>query len=489
MQKKGISFYEVYDLLAIRIVIKPKPDISEKQQCFAVLATVTDIYHPKQERIRDWITMPKANGYESLHVTVMGKQGKWVEVQIRTERMDEVAERGFAAHYRYKDISVFESELEDWIGRIREQIKIPDVDTLEFLEDFKLNLFTNEINVYTPVGDMITMPVNSTVIDFAYEIHTMLGNKCIGAKINQKLVPVSHKLQNSDQVEILTSENQTPNIEWLKFAVSAKARTKIKDAFRLEKKKHIELGKEKVEEAFRLINTPITSNNLRKVIAHFNLNNKDQLYSYVGMGFLEIGNLNEVLGRKLENKWIKYWNITFKRKKKEIPEDMENDDAVKGKRKIDKKKTFILDNEPDETAYSLAICCNPIPGEKVVGFLSADDHVIIHKTGCHEIERLIISQGERIIVAEWTKSRKQAFLSRIKLSGIDRLGIVSDVTSVVSIELNINMRSVKFETNDSIFEGELFIYVHSTDDLDKLILRLKKIKGIHTVKRIENLHD
>jgi GTP diphosphokinase / guanosine-3',5'-bis(diphosphate) 3'-diphosphatase len=235
MQNKGVSFNEVYDLLAIRIVIKAKSEISEKRQCFDVLSIVTDIYKPKPDRIRDWITIPKVNGYESLHVTVMGPQGKWVEIQIRTERMDEIAERGFAAHYRYKDISTYEAELDNWIEKIREHLQNPESDAFEFLDDFKLNLYANEINLFTPKGDMFAMPKGSTVIDFAYEIHSDLGNKCIGAKINLKLVPVSHVLENGDQIEILTSENQTPKLEWLKYTTSAKARAKIKDAFKLEK--------------------------------------------------------------------------------------------------------------------------------------------------------------------------------------------------------------------------------------------------------------
>lgn len=489
MQKKGISFNEIYDLLAIRIVIKPIPEISEKRQCFDVLSIVTDIYKPKPDRIRDWITLPKANGYESLHITVMGKQGKWVEVQIRTDRMDEVAERGFAAHYRYKDISSYESELESWIDKIREQLKSPDSDAFDFLDDFKLNLYTTEINVFTPKGDMITMPLNTTVIDFAYEIHTYLGNKCIGAKINQKLVPVSHVIQNGDQIEILTSENQTPKIEWLKFATTSKSRSKIKDTFKQERKKHYEKGKVIIENAFLKLNAPLTSTNLRKLIAHYNLNNKDQLYSDLGMGYLTLENLNEILGRKLENKLVKYWNITFNRKKKEIELPDENEELRLTGKKIDKRKTFMLNDGHGEATYSLAPCCNPIPGEKVIGYLSSDDHVIIHKTTCREIEKFIASQGERFVNADWTKSKKQSYLTRLKLNGFDRLGIVSEVTGIISNELNINMRSVKFETSDDIFEGELFLYIHNTDDLEKLIFRLKKIKGVNIIKRVENLHE
>ncbi len=489
MQKKGVTFNEIYDLLAIRIVIKAKPEISEKRQCFDVLSIVTDIYKPKPDRIRDWITIPKVNGYESLHVTVMGPQGKWVEVQIRTERMDEIAERGFAAHYRYKDISTYESELEHWIERIRDHLKNPESDAFEFLDDFKLNLYSTEINLFTPKGDMISMPQGSTVIDFAYEIHTDLGNKCIGAKINQKLVPASYVLENGDQIEILTSENQTPKLEWLKFSTSAKAHAKIKDVFKLEQKKHIDKGKEIVDEALKNQNAPVTANNLKKIIAHYNLNNKEQLYSEVGMGFLEMNEIPEILGKKSENKLIKYWNITFSRKKKDETEEEIEDGLESGSKKIDKRKPFLLKEAQDNITYSLAKCCNPIPGEKVIGYLSTDDHVIIHKTGCKEIEKFLSSKGERIITAEWTKFKKQSFLTRLRLEGFDRTGIVNEVTTIISKELNINMRSVKFDTHEGIFTGDLFLYLHNMEDLTNLIERLHKIKGIDSVLRIENLND
>ena len=482
MKNKGVSFSEVYDLLAVRIVINAKENISEKRQCFDVLSIVTDIYKPKPDRIRDWITIPKANGYESLHVTVMGPQGKWVEVQIRTSRMDEIAEHGFAAHYRYKDISTYENELETWIERIRDHLRNPDYDAFEFLDDFKLNLYATEINVFTPKGDLISLPQGSTVIDFAYEIHTDVGNKCIGAKINLKLVNISHVLQNGDQVEILTSENQTPKLEWLKFTTSAKARAKIKDAFKLEKRKHIDMGKEMVEEAIKQVKAPLTSNNLKKIIAHFNLNNKEQLYSEVGMGFLKLNEIDKILGKKSENKLIKYWNITFSRKRKE-------DEEIPASKKINKKVPFILKEVQNDVSFSLAKCCNPIPGEPVIGYLSADDHVIIHKTSCLKLEKLISSHGEHIISVEWSKFKKQSYLTRLRLEGFDRLGIVNEVTNVISKEHNINMRSVKFDTHEGIFEGDLFLYIHNTEDLDNLITELLKIKGIDNIARVEDLYD
>ena len=488
MQKKGVTFNEIYDILAVRIVIKAQPGTSEKRQCFDVLSLVTDIYKPRPDRIRDWITLPKANGYESLHVTVMGPQGMWVEVQIRTERMDEIAEYGFAAHYRYKDISTFENELDNWIERIRDHLKNPDSDAFEFLDDFKLNLYSAEINVFTPKGDMISLPQGSTVVDLAYEIHTDLGAKCIGAKINFKLVPSSHVLKNSDQVEILTSEKQTPKLEWLKYATTAKARSKIKSAFKLEKKEHIDKGKESVEEAIKKSNAQLTSNNLKKIIAHYNLNNKEQLYSEVGMGFLELDNLNEILGKKSPNKLVKYWNITFGRKNKD-EEKQANQKEKKNGKKIDKRKPFVLKEAQDNVSYSLAKCCNPIPGDEVIGYLSTDDHVIIHKTGCKEVEKFLSSHGNRIVTAEWTRFKRQSYLTRLRLEGFDRLGILNDVTNVISKQHSINMRSVQIDTHEGVFEGDLFIYIHNADDLNDLISQLKKIRGIDRVSRIENLND
>lgn len=479
MQTKGVSFDEVYDLLAIRIVFNPKPNISEKRQCFGILSLVTDIYKPKPDRIRDWITIPKANGYEALHVTVMGPQGKWVEIQIRTQRMDEIAERGFAAHYKYKNINDVENELDKWLQKIKDMLQNPESDALEFLDEFKMNLFASEIVVFTPKGRMINLPKNATVIDFAYEIHTELGNHCIGAKINHKLVPVSHVLQSGDQVEVLSSKTQTPQLSWLNFLITAKAKTKVKQSFKLDRKKHIEQGRKIIEDQLAKYKILPSSDTLKKLSAYYGLTNKEQLYAQVGMGFLELDNLDEVLQTRRENKLAKFWKLTFTQKKEEP--------AQPGK--INKKAPFILKEDPEEANYALAKCCNPIPGDDVVGYISGDDHIIIHKRNCSEALKIMSQQGDSIITAEWTKFKKLSYLSRIKLSGFDRVGVVNEITTIISKQHNINMRTVHFDTHDGIFEGDLYLYIHSVQDLNELISRLRKIKGIDTIERIEKIQQ
>ena len=479
MQTKGVSFDEVYDLLAIRIVFNPKSTVSEKRQCFDILSLVTDIYKPKPDRIRDWITIPKANGYEALHVTVMGPQGKWVEIQIRTQRMDEIAERGFAAHYKYKNINDAENELDRWLQKIKDMLRNPESDALEFLDEFKMNLFSSEIIVFTPKGKMVNLPKNATVIDFAYEIHTELGNHCIGAKINHKLVPISHVLQSGDQVEVLSSKTQSPQLNWLSFLITAKAKTKVKQSFKLDRKRHVEQGRKIIEEHLAKFKILPSSDTLKKLSSFYNLTNKEQLYAQVGMGFLELDNLDQVLQTRRENKLAKFWKLSFTQKKTD----------PSSASKINKKAPFILKEDPEELNYALAKCCNPIPGDDVVGYVSDDEHIIIHKRNCPEALKIMSQQGDDIITAEWTKFKKLSYLSRIRLSGFDRVGVVNEITTIISKQNNINMRTVHFDTHDGIFEGDLYLYIHSVQDLNELIARLRKIKGIDTVDRIEKIQQ
>jgi len=473
MQNKKISFSEIYDLLAIRIVFKPKPGLSEKRQCFDILSLITDIYKPKPDRIRDWITIPKANGYEALHVTVMGPEGQWVEVQIRTERMDEIAERGFAAHYKYKGDNTAESEIDRWLEKIRELLQNPESDALDFLDEFKLNLYSQEIIIFTPKGDMKMIPKNATVLDFAYDIHTELGNKCIGAKVNHQLVPMSYVLSSGDQVEILTSDKQNPKPSWLEIAVTARAKSKIRDSFKQEQRKHIENGQEILRNELGKLNVLPSANTLKKLIAHFGLHTKEQLYAEVGMGLLKLDKLEEILKKKSENKFVKFWKLTFSSKKKSAGPV------------IDKKKPFLLEEDPEQNNYILATDCNPIPGDDVVGYIADSGNILIHKKTCPEAIKLMSSQGDNILEAKWTRFKVLSYLSHIYIRGFDRQGMVNQITNVISNEYGINMRSINFETHDGVFEGNLYLYVHHTEDLDNLLSKLKEIKGIDSVERKE----
>jgi len=471
MQTKNVSFDEIYDLLAVRIVFKTKEGISEKRQCFDILSLITDIYTPKPDRIRDWITIPKANGYEALHVTVMGPKGHWVEVQIRTERMDEIAERGFAAHYRYKGEGSTESELDKWLYKIRELLQNPESDALDFLDEFKLNLYAQEIVIFTPKGEMKMLPKGATVLDFAYDLHSELGNHCIGAKVNHQLVPMSYELKSGDQVEILTSDKQLPKPTWIDFAITARAKTKIRDSFKQQQKKHIEEGRIQLNQQLEKLRVKVSSNTLKKLIAHFGLHTKEQLYADIGMGLVSLDDLENILLEKPINKFIKFWKLSFGGDKKT--------DNVK----IDKRVPFLLNENQKNDNYILAMCCNPIPGDDVVGFVSEGDKIIIHKKSCPEAIKLMSSHGDDIVEATWTKSKVLSYLIHLFIKGFDQQGIAHKITNLISNEYQINIRSINLDAHDGIFEGNLYIYVYNTDMLDTLISKLLSIKGVDSVIR------
>ncbi|MCE1200157.1 MAG: RelA/SpoT family protein, partial [Marinilabiliales bacterium] len=469
MQTKNISFEEVYDLLAIRIVFKPKENISEKRQCFEILALVTDIYTPKPDRIRDWITIPKANGYEALHTTVMGPKGQWVEVQIRSERMDEIDEKGFAAHYKYKGDNSNETELDKWLHKIRELLANPESDALDFLDEFKLNLFSREIVVFTPKGEMKMLPKDATVLDCAYDIHSALAHHCIGAKVNHILVPMSHVLKSGDQVEILTSEKQSPKPDWINIAVTARAKTKIKDSFKQEQKKHIEDGLKQLTTQFERLNVKPTSNTLKKLLNHYHFHTKEQMYAEIGMGLVSLDNLEEVLQTKSQNRFVKFWKLTFASEKKE--------------EKIDKKKTFLLSEDANTSKYELATCCNPIPGDDVIGFVNEEQQITIHRKNCPEAIKQMSSHGDDIVQATWNKFKVLSYLTHLYVRGFDRQGIANQITHIISNEYGINMRSINLDAHDGIFEGHLYLYIHDTDHLNTLISKLTSLKGIDSVTR------
>ncbi len=490
METKKVKFEEIYDLFAIRVVFEPNPTIPEKVQCWNIYSLITDIYMPKPERIRDWVSTPKANGYESLHGTVMGPNGKWVEVQIRTTRMNDIAERGFAAHWKYKSNGKGESELDKWIKRVRELLETPNSDALEFIDDFKLNLFATEILVFTPKGTIITLPTNATVIDFAYEIHTEVGDKAIGAKVNQKLVPLNQPLSNGDQVEILTSESQRTQREWLDFAITAKAKSSIKSALRAESRRRIEAGQKTLEEKLKEINLYPNSRIIKKLIEGYEAENKDDLYFKIGSGIISLENMKKVLKKNTKSKWIRYWELTYSKniqkskKPAEKPYTSQPDSTDPGQPLIIREGI----DEPGKN-YRIAKCCNPIPGDDIVGYKSPNETIIVHSTKCPTATKLMSSHGNLIVSAKWTKHKILSFLAGVRIKGIDKIGIVNSITNVISRDLNANIRRISVETHDGIFEGSIELYVHDTKHLNNLIMNLFKINGVVSVNRIETIQE
>lgn len=478
MQRRHISFEEIYDLLAVRIVFDPKDNQPEKWQCWNIYSLITDMYSPKPERIRDWVSVPKANGYEALHLTVMGPGGKWIEVQIRSRRMDEIAEKGLAAHWKYKgDNAEASNEVDKWLAGIKEMLEQPGTDALEFLDEFKLNLFAKEIRVFTPKGEMRTLPKGASVLDFAYDIHTEIGNSCIGGKVNHKLVPMSHRLQSGDQVEVLTSDKQKLQSDWLDFIVTAKARNNILMVFRREKKEQIRIGTTMFEKLLEDMKLPFGAENLNKALLHLKLQHKDDLYVSLAKGHLDIEEVRKALKKKSENKFVKYWKLQFFKsdKDKSVPD------------KEEEKGKVINDITDDASDFIIAPCCNPIPGDDVVGMKIDGDKITVHKRKCPEAIRLMSSYGDKIVPVKWVSHKIMSFLAVIKLNGIDSIGIVSDITMIISKESNVNMRTVHFETKDGIFEGMIHLYVHNTADLNNLMMKIASLKGVENVSRVENL--
>ncbi len=485
MQSKNVPFEEVYDLLAVRIVFEPGPEMSERAQCWQIYSLITDIYTPKPDRLRDWISRPKSNGYEALHLTVMGPEGRWVEVQIRSQRMDDIAERGFAAHWKYKgDISQTENELDKWLKHIREMLANPMSDPLTFLDEFKMSLFSSEIMVFTPKGLLVNLPKGASALDFAYEIHTDIGNKSIGAKVNYKLSPLSTPLQSGDQVEIITSNIARPEKEWLEYAHTAKARNAIKDALRDESTDRIQKGMDMLEQKLSELGILPNSDIIKKLLDNYELLNKDELYSRIGLGLINLDELRKVLKKAPEGSLRKYWKLAIGGVTRKNTEPRE---APAPAERIDKSQPYLLRENVDSTtnSYVIASCCQPIPGDEVVGYLDHANSIIVHKPKCPAAVKLMSSEGNRIIPVRWTIHKLASFLARISINGIDRIGLVSEVTTIISKELNVNIRNINVSVYDGIFEGTIDLFVHHTRDLNNLIMQLSNIKGIASVKRIE----
>jgi len=482
MQAKNVPFEEIYDVLAVRIVFEPMPGVPEKTQCWNIYSIITDSYLPKPDRLRDWVSRPKPNGYEALHVTVMGPEGKWVEIQIRSRRMDEIAERGYAAHWKYKGEDVQESELDKWIKKIRLMLENPHEDPIEFLDEFKMNLFSSEIMVFTPKGFLVSLPKGASALDFAYEIHTEVGNKAIGAKINYKLNPINAILMSGDQVEIITSDIAKPEKEWLSFVRTAKAKEAIKNVLKSDSKESIQRGIEILDAKLKELG--LTSNNdiLKKIILAYEALNKEDLYAGIGLGRINLDNLKKILKKSPSNNVIKYWELKLigSKKEKKIPANVHEN--------IDKNVPFLLRENIDSTeqSYEIAKCCNPIPGDEVTGYHSPEGAIIIHKPKCPVAIRIMSNEGNRIIAVKWAIHKLVSFLARISMTGIDRIGLVNEITNIISSELKVNMTNINISVQNGIFEGTIDLFVHHTKDLNNLILKISNINGIESVRRVED---
>lgn len=471
MRKQNIPYEEVYDLFAIRIIID-SPLEQEKNFCWQVYSIVTDYYTPNPDRLRDWISTPKANGYESLHTTVMAKNGHWVEVQIRTKRMDEIAEKGYAAHWKYKDsVSSQESNLEKWLVRVRETLEKQDTTALEFVDDFRGNLFTEEIFVFTPRGELKTLPAGATALDFAFDIHTDIGARCIGAKVNQKLVPINHALKNGDQIEILTSSKQKPNEDWLRFVVTQKAKAKIKDLLKEAKRKLAEEGKEILLRKLKQLKVEPTPQTFDVMRSFFNVNSQLDLHVDVATGKIGLAELKRFKDYKPE---VPRPRAEEHRKETEAPPKRLHEDIL------------LIGEDMDVVEYKLAKCCTPIPGDEVFGFVTMNEGIKIHRTNCTNAPELLSNHGHRVIKAKWTSQHEVSFLTGLKVVGTDRVGLINDVSKIISEELKVNMSSIAFRSDQGIFDGEIMLYVNDTRHLDLLIKKLEKVEGVVKVSRFDS---
>ena len=474
IKNKGVAFEEIYDLFAIRIVSDSLPE-NEKSDCWRIYSIITDFFHPSPERLRDWISTPKANGYESLHSTVMGPEGKWVEVQIRTERMDEIAEKGYAAHWKYKDTaSEKESQLEEWISKIREMLESAEENALDFIDDFKLNLFAEEIFVFTPKGEMRTIPSGATALDFAFEIHSKIGEHCIGAKVNHKLVPLSYPLKGGDQVELLTSKKQTPNEDWLGFVITAKAKAKIKHALKNERRKIADDGREILERKFYKQKLEFTVQNIQDFTNFLKLPSSQEVFYRAAKDAIGIAEIKEFVKYKQHPE--KY--VTQKLEKQNTVEEMVT--QARGKSNM-----LVIGDDMQQLDYKLSPCCTPIPGDDVFGFVTVGEGIKIHRVNCPNAAKLLANYAYRVVKTKWNSDKLLTFLASVKITGTDAMGIVNNITKVISTQHNVNMRSITFDTEDGIFEGTIMVYVHSTEHLTQLSNNLKKVPGVINVQRID----
>ena len=475
IKKKGVSFEEVYDLFAIRVILDVPLD-KEKEDCWKVYSLITDEYLPSPERLRDWLSNPKSNGYEALHTTVMGPQGKWVEVQIRTKRMNEIAEKGLAAHFKYKEGSQDEDRFDKWFVQIREALSNQQEDGIDFLQDFKTSFLAEEIYVYTPKGEVKMLPINSSALDFAFFIHTAIGSKCIGAKVNHKLVPIGHKLRSGDQIEIITSNKQKPTEDWLQNVVTAKAKNSIKDALREEKKHISEEGKYTLQRKLEGIGAVYNTYNIDQVMNYYKLTSHLDLLFKIATKNLDLKELKlfQVIGEKIEAP-------------KPVIIASENIQETNTNKQLPKKDSelIIFGEKSDKIKYSLGKCCNPIPGDDVFGFVSTAKGLIIHRTSCPNATQLLANYGHRVVKTKWAKNKEISFLTGLSIVGMDDVGIVNKITNIISGELKINIAALTIESKDGLFQGTIKVYVLDKDELEELVERIKSLDGIQQVSRFD----
>jgi GTP pyrophosphokinase len=482
MRKKHVTFDEVYDLFAIRIILQSATD-REKEDCWKVYSIITNFYRPSPERLRDWISVPKGNGYEALHTTVMGPGGRWVEVQIRTERMNEIAEKGLAAHWKYKEgaPNAQESKLDSFLNHLRDILNNPDTDTVDFIQDFKLDLFTEEIYVYTPKGDMRVLPKGATALDFAFDIHTQLGTHCIGAKVNYRLVPLSHQLNSGDQVEVITSSKQNPSEDWLSFLVTAKAKSRVKYYLKEDKRRIADEGREALRRKMEQMKLPLSQNNLNEMMIYYKKSSGLDLFYAIAVGSIDLKELKSfaVYGDKMQHPGRELKNDT----KLVSEEELQKQKPGKG------GELIIFGERSDKILYKLAQCCQPIPGDDVFGFVTSGEGLKIHRTDCPNAAQLLANYGHRIVKTKWAKNKEISFLTGVRIIGLDDVGVIQKITNVISGELKLNMRSLSLDSKDGIFEGTIMVFVHDREELNNFCNKLGALEGIQKIERIENAEE
>jgi GTP diphosphokinase / guanosine-3',5'-bis(diphosphate) 3'-diphosphatase len=473
-----VPFEQVYDLFAIRIILDSDTE-NEKADCWKVYSIIADAYNPRPERLRDWLSNPKSNGYEALHTTVMGPQGKWVEVQIRTKRMNEIAEKGLAAHYKYKEGSTntTEDRFDQWFGQIREVINNQEADSVDFLQDFKTSFLAEEIYVYTPKGEIKMLPKGSSALDFAFSIHSAVGCRCIGAKVHHKLVPISHLLQSGDQIEIITSNKQKPNEDWLKFVITAKAKNKIKDALKEEKRIIAEDGKYILQRKIEGMGAAFTSGNIEEVAIFYKLSSQLELLYRIAIKTIDLKELKDftVVGSRLEPP------------KPALVEKVETPIYDPTNKPLTKKDTelIIFGESSDQIQYKLAVCCNPIPGDNVFGFISTGKGMVIHRTNCPNAPQLMANYGHRVVRTKWAKNKEISFLTGVKIIGLDDVGVINKITNIISGDLKINIAGLSIDSSSGLFEGLIKVFVHDKEELEVLLMKLHELNGIQSVERFE----